>query len=174
MRLPATLSILLFLHVLCVSPALAGGQDDGCVRDLPQPVVNATARGVAAHSFNNLPGREAVEDVTLRDGLEIRVSHYGCAHYGLAFEFKVRARRPVNGLGLLREADALVGRLIKADPKSHHVGDLRAAIRRGLKRRSYRSGRFIPVGDEISWVAVSDEVDGKGRRRVRVVYDVAL
>ncbi|CAG0986102.1 hypothetical protein MTYP_02023 [Methylophilaceae bacterium] len=152
---------------------LGRAEDDDCVRGLPQAVIDAEAPGIDKHAYTELPERKAIEAVTLKDGLQFRVHHYGCAHYGLTFEFMVDTPKAENGLTLLREAALLLERLVAADPDSY-AGSFLKDVEKAVSQQSHEPGDTIPVIDGYSWIIITEETDAKGQRWIQLAYDIAL
>ena len=150
-----------------------GAFDGDCVRPPPMPVFRAGIQGVASHSFQPLPNREAVERVTLTQGLAVAVSHGGCAHYVLTYSFEVGNIPTPDGPGLLRWANSLLSILVAVDPESVPQ-ELLGIIDNATRRDAYAAGDLLLGADTNRWAVVVTTPADTAPGTVKVTYEIAF
>ncbi|RTQ47858.1 hypothetical protein EJV47_18235 [Hymenobacter gummosus] len=111
-------------------------QDDGCVRGLPEPVLNKAVFPTATFQLNKAR-REGLETARLGGGTRLSLRNSGCEYYTLTFRFEGQlGTTPTDTRGWYRQAAALLRQTAPGLQASVHPLQAATALTRAAAARA--------------------------------------
>ena len=137
-----------------------------CVRALPTPLVDSKHSAVSTYTQTNNSKRELIEAVVLKTGLMFTIRHFGCAHFGLSYEFSMKGEHDRN---LINQALVYLGDVENVAPRytkfiSEHLSKL---------PYDYATPEEIVITPGYDWIFLSVE-NADMLKKLTITYDIAL
>ena len=137
-----------------------------CIRALPTPIVDPKHSTVSTYSVKHNSGLELVEYVELKTGLMFSISHFGCAHFSLSYEFSMMEELE---LGMISQAIAYLSEVVSVAPIHtkfiiEHLSSL---------PDDYETPDEIVITPGYDWIFLKVNNTRK-ERKFSITYDIAL
>ncbi len=167
------------LSVLFVIPCICGAGQDECIRGIPTPVFAKNHADIRSRNFTLTSSTEAKEQVQLKSGELIRISHGGCEYYTITFRFESNEilRSDTSTNRVYKEAADLLQKLttLKVD-SAFDLGLAAATLETALMKqpRTELHDTLAVVGDGEEFLQTQIRIDAAGRKRKIGFIEISL